>query len=250
MQWTDHGFVLTARRHGEDHLLLICLTATLGVRAGLVRHDAQGRAMALCQPGNFLHLRWQARDETALGSFTLEPVDHEGSRWFDDPRRLAVLSSLCAMTAVCLPERDPVPGVWSHFAEMRAHLAGPHPEADYVLWEIAILAELGYGLDLSRCAATGQREDLRYLSPRTGRAISATAGAPYAEKLFSLPKFFLTGTQDAPSLDNIRQGLKITGFFLDRWVLSPHHRAIPPARRRLAERLATPSPPGAGSGIE
>jgi DNA repair protein RecO (recombination protein O) len=156
----------------------------------------------------------------------------------DDPLALAGLSSLCALARL-LPERDPHPNLF----EVTLFVLGFLDEPDVwpalmVRWELALLDELGFGLDLASCAATGAREDLVYVSPKSGRAVSADAGAPYKDRMLSLPAFLDKGRQGAPTAADVAAGLELTGHFLETRVLIPREGAMPQARRRLAELIA------------
>jgi DNA repair protein RecO (recombination protein O) len=202
----------------------------------------QGRdAQSLLQAGNVVQAKWRAKMADHLGNFTLEPIKPTASRWLDHPEILAIISSAVAVTEASLPERQPMPGVYAGLAAML-----DLPDADlwpaiYVQWELGLLRALGYGLDLSQCAASGTTDNLIYVSPRTGRAVSAEAGQPYHDKLFPLPGFLLgRGLTDERE---ILDGLLMTGHFLSRHVFAnPHSRLLikqdgdlPPARQRLEE---------------
>ena len=239
MDWTDQGIVLGRRRHGESSAVVSLLTQTHGRHAGLVRGGAGKRAGSLYQPGNLLAAHWRARLPEHLGTLTAEIVEAFASRVLDDPLRLAALTSTCALLETALPEREPhVPLFDATLALLRVLAAAGEPlewGAAYARWETQALAELGFGLDLDACAATGQSHDLAYVSPRTGRAVSSDAGAPYADRLFALPAFLGTA-QPAPDPAAVAAALSLTGHFLERHVFGPHNRAPPAARTRFVER--------------
>jgi DNA repair protein RecO (recombination protein O) len=233
MDWTDEGIVLSARRHGEAHAIASLLTRAHGRHAGLV-HGGWGQKRAALQPGNAVHVRWRARLSEHLGTFAVEPGTGAAARLFNDPLRLAALASACALADSALPEREPHPAVHDALGGLLAALtqdAPGWPEA-YVRWEIRLLGDLGFGLDLKRCAATGTEEDLAFVSPRTGRAVSAGAAGPWREKLLPLPGFLTGGS--AAGADAVAKGLALTAHFLERHVFAPHGRTLPAARRRLA----------------
>jgi DNA repair protein RecO (recombination protein O) len=239
MEWTDEGIILAARPHGETGAVATLLTAAHGRHAGLVA-GGQGRASRpVLQPGNHVQAKWRGRLEEHLGNYTLDLDGAHAARWLDDPEILAIISSACAVTEASLPERQPMPGVYAGLAALLAL-----PDADlfapaYVQWELGLLHALGYGLDLSQCAGGGAFDDLAYVSPRTGRAVSRQAGSPYHDKLFTLPAF-LVGS-GGWSRDDIHNGLAITAHFLSRYVFAnphsrhviPHDGALPLARERL-----------------
>jgi DNA repair protein RecO (recombination protein O) len=250
MDWTDQGIVLGRRRHGESAAVVTMLTREHGRHAGLVRGGTGKRGAALYQPGNLLEAHWRARLVEHLGTLTAEMLDGFGGRVLDDPLRLAAVTSACAVLDAALPEREPhAPLFDATLILLRAIQSAPEGEgwgADYARWEVQCLAEFGFGLDLSSCAATGTREGLAYISPRTGRAVSEVAGAPYADKLFPLPRF-LAADHATDSADSaaVTAALRMTGHFLERHVLGPHDRKMPAARTRFVDRwrrLATLSP--------
>ncbi len=244
MEWTDEGIVLAARRHGEASAVAQLLTRYHGRHAGLVRGGRGSRARGVYQPGNLVAVQWRARLAEHLGSFTGELTRGYASLVLDDPLRLACLSSACARAEAALPERHPYPVLYEASLALLDGLQGSTAwSAVYGRWELGLLEELGFGLDLSRCAATGATEELIYVSPKSGRAVSREAGAPYRSKLFALPAF-LTGGEVGGAGD-ILDALKLTGSFLDRHVFAPHERKLPAARGRFIDRL-TRSPPTSG----
>ena len=238
MEWQDEGIVVARRRHGESAAVVTLLTRAHGRHAGLVRGGAGRRAGGLYQPGTLVTARWRARLVEHLGSFVCEMSEAIAARMLDDPARLAALGALCAVIESSLPEREPQPKVFAATLDLLRRLDAPGWPARYVRWEMLLLAELGFGLDLTRCVATGGRENLAYVSPRTGRAVSAAAGEPYGGRLLRLPRFLLSGSEDAEAdQSDITAGLVLTGHFLDRSVFAAHGRPAPPARTRLVERL-------------
>lgn len=274
MEWQDCGFVLATRRHGENALVVELLTAEHGRHAGLVRGGQSPRRRALLQPGNNVTAQWRARLAEHLGTFECELVAANAAALLDDPDRLAALNAGVALLSAALPEREPQPDVYASFGALLEALvspsaaAYPHPEPPpqagegvdgppllagevgataasdsplawaeaYVRWECDLLAALGFGLDLSRCAATGAAEDLAYVSPRSGRAVSRAAGQPYHDKLLPLPLFlWREGTRSTPV--DIVTGLAMTRHFLLHHLLVPQGAQLPPARELLAERM-------------
>ena len=247
MQWEEAAFVLGARRHGENALIVDLLTRERGRHAGLVRGGQSPRLRAVLQPGNEVAATWRGRLEEHLGTLSCELVAAHAARLIDDPDRLAALAAAAALVGAGVPEREPCPAVFAGFGGLVAALDSGHAwAADYVRWEVGLLAALGFGLDLARCAATGATGDLAYVSPRTGRAVSRAAGLPYRDKLLRLPEFLWRA---APAeRPEIALGLALTGHFLRHHVLSPHGRDLPDARRRLAERMRGAAPAARMSG--
>jgi len=236
MDWTDHGIVLASRRHGETSAIATLLTRDHGRHAGLVRGGSGKRMRAVLQPGNTVAAHWRARLAEHLGTYTLELERAEAAALLDDPTRLAGLSAACALVETALPEREPHAGLYAGFVDLLAALASDGWPTAYVRWELALLAELGFGLDLTRCAATGRNDQLAFVSPKTGRAVSISAGEPYKDVLLPLPAF-LVSDAIAGEPAAVADGLKLTGYFLERHVYGHLHRGLPPARDRLVQRL-------------
>jgi DNA repair protein RecO (recombination protein O) len=241
MEWNDEGIVLSARPHGEHAAVVNLLTSANGRHAGLVSGGQGHTARPILQSGNRVQAMWRARLTEHLGNYTLHLVQSHAAPWLDTPEILNIIASACAITEASLPERQPMPGIFASLAFLfnlcDPDLWGPA----YVKWELGLLQTLGYGLDLSQCAANGSSDNLTYVSPRTGRAVSKDAGEPYRDKLFPLPAFLL-GTAEWQTED-IMQGLELTGHFLSRHVFThPNNRLLiatpgdlPQARQRLME---------------
>ena len=237
MEFEDDAFVLSARSHGETGAIVELLTRRHGKYAAHVAGAASRRMKPFLQAGARVAAQFRARTADQLGSATLEPAGEGPAALFDDPTALAGLSSAAAVTAGALPEREPHPGAFLGFEAFIAALEAPGIwPAVYVRFEAGLLADLGFGLDLSRCAVTGSPDDLIYVSPRTGRAVSAGAGAPYKDRLFALPRFLLS-SQGGLASGDVAAGLTITGHFLERFVFAPLNRPLPPARHWLLDRL-------------
>ena len=241
MDWTHNGIVLSARKHGETSAIVTLLTREKGRHAGLVRGGAGKRQRGVLQPGNQVHAHWRARLSEHLGTFTCELAHAHAATILHDAPRLAALSAACAVADGALPERQAHPAIFDGLIALLDALGGEAWPSVYVKWEMGVLRELGYGLDLSRCAATGSNDDLVYVSPKTGRAVSASAGEPYKKALLTLPLFLLADGIEGGAAE-ISNGLGLTGYFLERHVFAAHDKALPAARRRLAERLRSPSP--------
>lgn len=239
MEWSDEAIVLSARRHGEAHAIVHVLTAANGRHAGLLHGGAGGRAAPVVQPGNCVSVTWRGRLADSLGTFACELQAAPAAGVLHDPLRLAAIASACALLDVALPEREPHPGLYARSLALLSRIDGPEWGMDYVRWEAALLADLGYGLDLTGCAVTGRTEDLAFVSPRSARAVSrgavsAGAAAPYEARLLALPPFLLG--QGTASAGDIADGLRLTGHFLARHVFALLERPLPDARERLVAR--------------
>ncbi|MBL6928303.1 MAG: DNA repair protein RecO [Rhodospirillales bacterium] len=239
MEWVDQGIVLSARRHGESSVIATLLTRAHGCHAGLVRGGAGKRARGILQPGNKVEARWRARLAEHLGTMMCELTHPYAAAVMDDADRLAALSSACALTEAALPEREAHEAVYDGLLVLLEAIESNDWPTVYVHWEIGLLGELGFGLDLSECAATGRNDQLAYVSPKSGRAVSLAAGEAYENKLLPLPAFLVSidGKGDVSEMSEVADGLRLTGYFLERHVLSHHDKGLPAARRRLAARL-------------
>lgn len=241
MEWTDEAILLSAQPHGETSVIVTLLTAAHGRHAGLVSGGQSHKNQATLQVGNQVSARWRARLSDHLGNFTLETLTATAAPWLATPEILAMVASAAAVTEASLPERQPMPALYEALSALLslpdASLWGPA----YVMWEIGVLKALGYGMDLSCCALTGAKEGLAFISPRTGRAVTADAATPYLDKLLPLPAF-LCGAANWDDEDMVK-GLDLTGHFLSRHVFAhPQNRRLVPvdgqlpfARQRLAD---------------
>jgi len=238
MEWSDEGIVLTVRPHGETSAIVEVLTRGHGRHLGLVHGGASRKAKVMLQPGNSLQLGWRARLNEQLGSFHAEPLRMRAGTILEHGNSLAGLNSLAAVAAAVLPEREQHAGVYQAAEFLLDAISGQdfaHWAPLYVRWEAGLLDELGFGLDLSHCAATGTTENLIYVSPRSGRAVSSEGGAAYADRLLRLPGFLLGSQNATPSGADVAAGLRLMGYFLLERVLRPHGKELPRARIRLQE---------------
>jgi DNA repair protein RecO (recombination protein O) len=239
MDWRDEGILISARRHGESAAIIEVLTRDHGRHAGVVRGGGARRMAPVLQPGAHLALEWSARLEEHIGTFRVDPIAAHTAVLMADRAALAALGAMAALTAASLPERAAHPALYARSLDLVGALGtAPDWPARYAAWELALLAELGFGLDLSRCAATGMTEDLVWVSPKTGRAVSRAAGAPWAERLLPLPAFLRDGWQAAPPVPEIAAALALTGHFLDTRVAPTLPReTLPAARARAIEMI-------------
>src|SRR5947209_7669441 len=241
MEWTDSGIVLGVRRHGEANAILELMTRDHGRHLGLVRGGAGSRMRPVLQPGNSVRAVWRARLDEHLGHFVVEGLELRAASLLPISHAVFGVTHLAALCRL-LPERDPHPAVYDAVAaildriENRA-LAG----ARVARFELQLIAELGFGLDLEECAVTGAAVDLAYVSPKSGRAVSRVAGAPWHDKLLRLPPFLAAEEpSSAPSPEELADGFALTGFFLSRYVFEPRGEAAPEARAHfLAAILQT-----------
>jgi DNA repair protein RecO (recombination protein O) len=239
ISWEDQGIVLAVRRFGEHDAIVSVLTENQGRHAGIVKGGGGKRGRGLLQQGNLIKAWWRARLDEHLGTFTIEGLRPFAAEAMSSAAVLTGLSSLCAMAEATLPEREPHAAIYRQTLHLLEHLGAPGWEAEYVQWELALLRDMGYGLDLTACAATGTKDDLAYVSPRTGRAVSRTAAEPYVPRLLALPAFLQTdhAGHDAVEAGQIAQGLALTGHFFEAHVFRPHRQQIPASRTRFVDRF-------------
>jgi DNA repair protein RecO (recombination protein O) len=240
MQWSDEGVVLSVRPHGEAAAVLELFTRQHGRHLGLVHGGRSRKLRPILQTGNHVDAAWKARLADNLGHYALELRKGFAALLMEDAAALAAMTSMAALARL-LPERDPHPNLFEitlfvlGFLDDRA--VWP---ALLVRWELALLEEMGFGLDLASCAATGQSTDLIYVSPRSGRAVSLEAGEPYKDRLLALPAFLRGGTAGAVSEADVSAGFALTGHFLESRVLIPREMSLPDARSRLLSYLRRP----------
>jgi DNA repair protein RecO (recombination protein O) len=240
MEWTDEAIVLSARKHGESAAIAQLLTREHGRHAGLVHGGAGAKARGTLQPGNRVRAVWRARLAEHLGSYAVELLHSSAATLLDDALRLTALAASTALAEAALPEREPHPAVFEGFAALVAALESTDRIAGWgravVAWELGLLGELGFGLELTQCAATGRTDELAYVSPRTGRAVSLAAGEPYKDRLLPLPRF-LAGGGKPPGDGDILDALMLTGRFFEQHVFASLHREVPQARSHFIDRM-------------
>lgn len=241
MQWSEEGIVVGTRRYGETDIILEVVTEARGRHLGLVKGGRGRRLRPFVQPGNTLLLTWRARLDEHLGNFRVEPVVERSSALTATAMGAFGLA-LAAAHLRLLPERDPHPRLHAALALMLDRLDRPVGAALMARFELLLLEELGFGLDLETCAATGERDDLAYVSPKSGRAVSRLAGQPYAERLLMLPAFLL-GPAAAAGPKRLEEAFGLTGHFLERHVYEPRGQTVPDSRasflRAMRQALAS-----------
>jgi DNA repair protein RecO (recombination protein O) len=236
MQWTDEGIVIGIRRHGEASGILELMTREHGRHLGLVRGGFGSRLKPVLQTGNSVSASWRARLDEHLGNYTVEPMRERASNYFGSSHAIYGVSHLAALMRL-LPERDPHAGLYSVFEEILDRLEDPVLAAPLVVrFELQLLGELGFGLDLAQCASTGTADDLIYVSPKSGRAVSREAGAPYADRMLQLPAF-LRDLDIEPKGNDLADGFALTGFFLERHALAPRGLTLTDERAHFIAAL-------------
>jgi DNA repair protein RecO (recombination protein O) len=234
MRWADDGIFLSGRPHGETSVIANIFTRANGRTMGLVKGGRSRRLRPVLQTGNGLRAEWRARLDDQLGVYTVELTEPTAARVLDDRLALAGVSAAASLLQT-LPERDPHPRLFDALKLCLAQAGTPAFPAAVTRFEITLLDELGFGLDLSKCAATGRTGNLVYVSPKSGQAVSETAGAPYRDKLLPLPSFLLPDAAPAaPAGREVARGLAMTGYFLNAHVFAENGKAMPRAREDFA----------------
>lgn len=245
MQWQDQAIILGVKRHGETSVIAEVMTRERGRHLGLVRSGRSRTMQPVLQPGNEVEVTWRARLDEHLGEFRLEPVKLRAARLMETATAVYGVQAMGALLRL-LPERDPHPHLFEALEVILDHLHNPADAGElFVRFELAVLNDLGFGLDLSECAATGTRADLAYVSPKSGRAVSRSAGEPWADKMLLLPPFLSTQENHAADLEGLTTAFRLTGFFLHRHVYEPRGLEASAAREgfvQAALRALNPTP--------
>ena len=240
IEWQDDAIVLSVRPHGESSVVVLALTKERGKHAGLVRGVKSQQARGGLQPGNFVKLTWKARLADHLGVFQIELVRSNAVIFFDDPLRLSGLTAALSVCEQALPDREKLLPIFEALLILIEHIKEQEEIiwiATYIRWEIGFLGALGFSLELSTCTVTGTNDDLSFVSPKTGRAVSKEIGLKYSAKLLKLPDF-LTPKGFKKATEFI-DGLNLTGYFLRRHVFAAYNKPAPNARERFQDRVQT-----------
>jgi len=241
MEWRDEGVILSSHKYGEFDAILEILTQDHGRHAGIVKGGMGRRQRGNIQPGNEVCVRWRGRLETHLGTYSIELKSARAVAFLYSPPKLAALNSCCSLLCLAIAENEPHKFLLDGFLAFLDTLEISDEDVSswgplLVRWELGLLSELGFALALESCASTGEIEELIYVSPKSGRAVSRLAGEPYHDKMLKLPDF-LQGNADNVTLEDVRQGLKLTEFFMARHMLEPHAKKIPQARRMINDYI-------------
>jgi DNA repair protein RecO (recombination protein O) len=237
MEWRAEGILLGVRRHGEHAAILDLFTAEHGRHMGVVRGGASRKMAPLLQPGAQLDATWRARLDAHLGSYTVDLIHGRAAEAMGDRLALAGLNAVCSLLSFALPERHAYPALHARSLALLDGLGADRWAEAYLGWELALLEETGFGLDLTSCAATGVTQDLAYVSPRTGRAVSRAGAGEWADRLLPLPGVLRGVPEDDPAA--VVQGLRTTGHFLSEHLApSLGDKSLPPARQRLVDLVS------------
>lgn len=233
MQWEDKGIILSMRRHGESSHLLSILTENHGRRVSMLRAKPQPGL----QIGSIVHCTWKGRSHDQLGYWSIEPVDLSCTLLLSQSERLNGLQYICHILDTLLPDSHPYPALFNESSQIIKDLRQPVWLAKIIHFELRLLEEIGFGLDLSKCAQTGTEQDLTHVSPNSGRAVSKEAAAPYIKKLLILPDFIKDKEKLDASYEDLLHGMRLTGHFLDKFALAQSNKPIPPSRHRITSIL-------------
>jgi len=236
MQWTDEGIVIGTKRHGEGNAILELMTREHGRHLGLVRGGSGSRLKPILQPGNSVSATWRARLDEHLGNYAVEALNLRAAGFFSSPHAIYGVGHLAALMRL-LPERDPHLGLYESLDDILGRLDDAASVAPMVVrFELQLLSEIGFGLDLERCVATGASGDLVFVSPKSGRAVSRLAGEPWADKMLRLPAF-MRDRELVPTVPDLADGFALTGYFLARHVLEPRGMALSDERAHFIAAL-------------
>ena len=236
-EWTDRAIVISVRPHGEANAVVNLLTEARGRHAGLVQAGLSRKNKNIVMIGNLIQADWRARLPEQLGTLKIEPIRTFSASYLDEPVKLAGLGAICALLETSLPEREPQIGIWESTLALLDILALSEDNSwlhYFIRWELGILAGAGFALALDRCAVTGETDDLAYISPKTGHAVTYQAAGTFKNRLLALPQF-LGGK--ALLDDEIRAGLAITNHFLRKHIFELMNKDLPPARQRLEKLI-------------
>lgn len=247
MEWRDEGIILGARRHGETSAILEIMTRAHGRHLGLVRGGRSRRMLPVLQPGNRVEVSWRARLDEHLGNFAVEPLALAAGRIMESACSVFGMQTLGAHLRL-LPERDPYPRLHEALSVVIDHLGEPMLAAELIVrFELLVLEELGFGLDLSECAATGARANLAWVSPKTGRAVSRDAGAPWADRLLPLPAFLDMKNGLGADTDTLSDAFRLSGHFLARHVWEARGVGEPQSRAAFLNAVLRAAAGGKGA---
>ncbi len=249
MQWTEEAIILGVRRHGETSVIAEVMTRTRGRHLGMIRGGRSRTLQPVLQPGNRVEATWRARLDEHLGEFRVEPVLLRAARLMESATAVYGVQALAALLRL-LPEREPHPHLFEALDVILDHLEEPAAAGElFIRFELEVLNDLGFGLDLEQCAATGRRDELAFVSPKTGRAVSREAGLPWADRMLTLPAFLTVGAKKAANADSLAEAFSLTGFFLNRHVYEPRGLEAGAAREgfrqaalKTLRELAAPEP--------
>ncbi len=241
MEWRDQGVILSSRKYGEYDVILEVLTREHGRHAGIVKGGIGRRHRGNVQPGNEVTVTWRGRLETHLGTYSVELLRARSVAFLYNPAKLAALNSCCSLLCSAMAENEAHEILLDGLLAFLTELEAAKDQIDYwgpllIRWELGLLTELGFGLNLDDCAATGSTENLIYVSPKSGHAVSCDAGEPYKDKMLKLPRFLTENGVEA-NIADIKEGLELMNFFIERHMLAPFNKKTPQARRMLMEHI-------------
>ncbi len=236
MRWESEGIVLGFNLHNEKSYILEVLTKEYGRHKGLIRGIHSKNLRSIIEPGNEVKALWSGRLETHLGNFTIEPIKSWSSLILSKKDKLTALSSLCSLISLTMAEKQPNELIYYNSKEMIKKISSDEDNwiREYINWELGLLSEIGYGIDLSKCAVTSKKDELVYVSPSSGRAVTLEGAGSYKDRLLKLPNFIVSHEYEYDNND-IMNGLELTEYFLRKRFFEPNNLNFPQSRNRLKE---------------
>jgi len=236
VRWSSEGFVLSLKPHNEKSYILEVLTIEHGKHKGLIRGVHSKNIRSIIEPGNEIIAHWSGRLETHLGNYGVESIKSWSSLILNDRKKLCALTSACSLISNTIAEKQPNENIYTGLKFLIQILTSNNDQwiKDYIIWELNLLTEIGYGLDLTKCAVTNEKDNLVFVSPATGSAVTEIGAGQYKNKLLKLPKFLINEKFDHDTEDVI-DGLNLAEFFFDKWFYKPNNLNFPESRNRLKD---------------
>jgi DNA repair protein RecO (recombination protein O) len=236
MSWESNGLILNFSKYNEKSYILEIFTEEHGKHKGIIRGLHSKNKRSIIEPGNEVFATWSGRLETHLGNYNVEPIKLWSSHVLQFKDKLSAISSICSLISLTMAERQPNPIIYFSSKKLIEIVASKREDwiREYVFWEMQLLSEIGYGLDLERCAVTSKSSDLVYVSPSSGRAVTNEGAGDFRNKLLPLPKF-MTDFKANYDNDDIYNALNLTEFFFKKRFFLPNNLNFPQSRNRLKE---------------
>ena len=230
MQIDDEGIIIKKKKYRESSLLISFFSLNHGINSGLVKGVLK-KDFGTYEIGNKVYIKSSFRLDEQLWNCKFELIKNNSVNYFDNQNKLNTLLTICSIIDLSLPKNNPQIKIYNKTIDLIENLLSKDWVVKYIFWELFLLSELGYGLDLEKCVVSGKKENLIYVSPKSGKAVSKTEGEKYKNKLFNLPKF-LIDKNVKPTNDSLKQAISLTGFFIDKF-LKKNNKKLPFYRKNI-----------------